>query len=93
MYGADKNLIPNSLNRFEVGDRTNNLTCADGGYVYGPNANSSRNEPFQILLQSADVEPPKYWTSNWLPAEKPFYMLCKYITLLFLRFVRLIDLT
>lgn len=92
VYGADKNLIPNSLDRFEVGDRTYNLTHADGGYVYGPNANSSRDEPFQILLQSADVTPPKNWTNNWLPAEDSFYMLCEYISLLLLRFDVLTEL-
>jgi hypothetical protein len=29
---------------------------------------STGDEPFDILLQAADVQPPANWTSNWLPA-------------------------
>lgn len=55
-------LIPNDLNRYSIGDRSN-LTFADGTKVYGGNADGT----FQVLLQPADVPPPANWTSNWIP--------------------------
>ena len=61
MYGADNYLIPNSGNRYAIGDRSN-LTYADGDLVYG-NA-SSRNGPFQILIQPADMMQPANWTNK-----------------------------
>ncbi len=64
VYGGDQFLIPNQLNRYEVGDRSN-LTYPDGQMVYGVNATPG---PFRVLLQPADVTPPANWTSNWLPA-------------------------
>ncbi|RJE22563.1 hypothetical protein PHISCL_05109 [Aspergillus sclerotialis] len=63
-YNAEQYLVPNPLNRYSIGDRSN-LTYPDGSLVY---SSSSKNESFQILVQPADVEPPKNWTSNWLPA-------------------------
>ncbi|KAK6835471.1 hypothetical protein RU639_001731 [Aspergillus parasiticus] len=63
LYNADKFLIKNSLNRSSLGDRSN-LTYADGMPVYG---DDDRDEPFQLLIQPADIEPPANWTSNWLP--------------------------
>ncbi|KAB8263707.1 hypothetical protein BDV32DRAFT_119032 [Aspergillus pseudonomiae] len=57
-------LVANPLKRYALGDRSN-LTYADGAPVYGTD---SKNASFQILLQPADIEPPKNWTSNWLPA-------------------------
>ena len=69
MYGANQYLVPNILDRPEVGDRTN-LTYEDGGFVYGPEANGTRDERFQIVVQPADLTPPKNWTSNWLPAPR-----------------------
>ncbi|MCJ1432087.1 hypothetical protein MMC27_001443 [Xylographa pallens] len=63
-YGVDNYLIPNGLERFSLGDRSN-LTYPNGGLVYG---NTSSNGNFQILMQPADVSPPANWTSNWLPA-------------------------
>lgn len=67
MYGANQYLVPNKLNRPEVGDRTN-LTYEDGSFVYGPAADTTKDGPFKILVQPADLMPPKNWTSNWLPA-------------------------
>ena len=67
MYGANQYLVPNMLNRPEVGDRTN-LTYEDGSFVYGTAANTTKDGPFKILVQPADLTPPKNWTSNWLPA-------------------------
>lgn len=72
VYGADQYLIPNDLNRFEVGDRTYNLTYEDGERIYGPGSNSSRDGPFQILVQPADLRPPRNWTNNWLPTNSSF---------------------
>ncbi|KIW51861.1 hypothetical protein PV05_10543 [Exophiala xenobiotica] len=72
VYGADQYLIANELNRFEVGDRTYNLTYPYGDNIYGPNANSSRDGCFQILVQPANMRPPANWTNNWLPTNKTF---------------------
>ena len=68
IYGADQYLIPNTLNRYEVGDR-NNLTYEDGSFVYGPQANRSADGPFKILIQDADVAPPRNWTSKYVLAS------------------------
>ena len=64
IYGADNYLVPNSINRYALGDRSN-LTYADGDLVYG---DPTSNSPFSILIQPADVPPPANWTNNWLPA-------------------------
>ena len=77
LYGADQYLVVNELDRFEVGDRTQNLTYEDGQYIYGPSANSSRDGPFQILVQPADLKPPTNWTNNWLPAATTFTWICQ----------------
>ncbi|KAL1876131.1 hypothetical protein Plec18167_005394 [Paecilomyces lecythidis] len=66
-YNKKEYLIPNTLNRYVLNDRSN-LTYADGSLVYGSNSHS--NETFQLLVQPADVTPPRNWTSNWLPASK-----------------------
>jgi hypothetical protein len=63
-YNSTNYLIPNSLNVYSLGDRSN-LTYPDGTLVY---ADSSRNDPFSILIQPADLAPSSNWTSNWLPA-------------------------
>ncbi|QDS68026.1 hypothetical protein FKW77_009509 [Venturia effusa] len=71
VYGADQYLIPNPLNRFEVGDRSFNLTYQGSrNAVYGPRANRTENGSFQILVQPADLVPPTNWTGNWLPAAR-----------------------
>nr|POE48813.1 hypothetical protein CFP56_38910 [Quercus suber] len=77
LYGPDQYLIPNPLNRFEVGDRTYDLVYEAGGHVYGPQANQSRDGPFQILIQPVDLAPPANWTSNWLPTETSFSLIRK----------------
>lgn len=62
-YNSSSYLVPNPLNRYSLGDRSN-LTYDDGQPVYGTN----RNDSFTILIQPADVAPPANWTNNWLPA-------------------------
>jgi len=59
-YGTNDYLIPNSLDVYALGDRSN-LTYADGSLVYGE---SSINGPFQIRMQPADVTPPENWTNK-----------------------------
>lgn len=68
IYGEDQFLIANDLDRSAIGDR-NNLTYADGTPVYSGEGHDTdtANQPFQILLQRADLTPPDNWTSNWLP--------------------------
>jgi Protein of unknown function (DUF1214) len=58
--------VPNGLDRYSLGDRSN-LTYSDGTQVY---ADPSSNDAFSILIQPADMEPSKNWTKNWLPAPK-----------------------
>ncbi|SMR53216.1 unnamed protein product [Zymoseptoria tritici ST99CH_1E4] len=69
-YGANQYLIANVLDRYVVSDRTSSLTFQDSGkMVYGPDADEQEDGAFEILLQPADLPPPKNWTSNWLPVE------------------------
>lgn len=65
-YNGDY-LIPNSLHRYNIGDRSN-LIYPDGRRVYGSNASKS-DGPFQILAQAAGNPPPANWTGNWLPTQ------------------------
>ncbi|KAI9846932.1 MAG: hypothetical protein M1838_001095 [Thelocarpon superellum] len=57
-YGANQFLIPNPMNIYSLGDRSN-LTFADGFLVYG---NATSDGPFQILIQPANTTPPQNWT-------------------------------
>lgn len=78
MYGADQYLIPNPLNRFEVGDRSFNLTYQGSGKpVYGQSANKTEDGSFQILVQPANLIPPTNWTGNWLPAARDISFISK----------------
>ncbi|PHH63904.1 hypothetical protein CDD81_5352 [Ophiocordyceps australis] len=63
-YTADQFLVPNSINQYSLGDRSN-LTYPDGEPLYG---GTTQKRAFQILVQPADAAPPSNWTSNWLPA-------------------------
>lgn len=72
VYGADQYLVPNPLFRFEVGDRSDNLTYVAGGAVYGPQADARQDGPFQVLLQRVGTAPPANWTGNWLPVSETF---------------------
>lgn len=64
VYGGNQYLINNTQNRYEVGDRSYQLTYPDGSLVYGPNATNSTDGPFKVLMQPADVAPPRNWTSK-----------------------------
>ena len=66
-YGPDQYLIPNPLNIFEVGDRSN-ITYDDGSLIYGPGSNAGKDGSFRVLVQQTDIVPPQNWTSNWIPA-------------------------
>lgn len=66
-YGPNSYLIPNPLDRYALGDRSN-LSYPDGALVYGENTHD--DGPFDILVQPADVTPPFNWTSNWLPGPR-----------------------
>ncbi|KAK5950071.1 hypothetical protein OHC33_008786 [Knufia fluminis] len=70
-YDADSFLIPNDIEVYALGDRSN-LTYPDGSRIYdtetSDSSSNSDDEMFQILVQPADVAPPANWTSNWLPA-------------------------
>jgi hypothetical protein len=82
VYGSDQYLIPNPLNRFEVGDRSYNLTYQNSTkLVYGPSANVSADGPFQILVQPANLVPPANWTGNWLPTSQNFTFISEFIPL------------
>jgi Protein of unknown function (DUF1214) len=62
LYNADGYLVENALNKHEVGDRSN-ITFPDGTLVYGDNS-TTKDGIFQILVQGAEVEPPKNWTNK-----------------------------
>jgi len=63
-YNSSNYLVPNSLDRYALGDRSN-LTYSDGTRVY---ADASSNGAFSILIQPADIAPGANWTDNWLPS-------------------------
>lgn len=59
MYNNANYLIPNPLDVYALGDRSN-LAYPDGQQVYQTN----RSNPFYILIQPANVPPPANWTNN-----------------------------
>lgn len=61
-YNEEEYLVPNPLNRYALSD-CSNLTYADGSLVYSDNAHGDGS--FQLLVQPADVRPPKNWTSKY----------------------------
>jgi hypothetical protein len=63
-YDSTNYLVPNDLNRYALGDRSN-LTYPDGTLIY---ADLDSDGAFSILIQPADVAPSSNWTNNWLPA-------------------------
>jgi hypothetical protein len=63
-YDSTNYLVPNDLNRYALGDRSN-LTYPDGTLLY---ADVDSDGAFSILIQPADVVPSSNWTNNWLPA-------------------------
>ncbi|KAL1796002.1 hypothetical protein ACET3X_006226 [Alternaria dauci] len=63
-YDSTNYLVPNDLNRYSLGDRSN-LTYPDGTHLY---ADADSDGAFSILIQPADVAPSSNWTNNWLPA-------------------------
>lgn len=64
-YNAEQFLVENSLDRYALSDRSN-LTYPDGSPVYGSGSgsDSDNSRGFDILIQAADMEPPKNWTSK-----------------------------
>ncbi|EME49349.1 hypothetical protein DOTSEDRAFT_119116 [Dothistroma septosporum NZE10] len=73
VYGSDQYLIANDLFRFEIGDRSLNLTYQNSkDKIYGPGSNTTQDGPFQVLVQPAEQVPPSNWTGNWLPAAADF---------------------
>ncbi|KAJ4331113.1 hypothetical protein N0V87_009440 [Didymella glomerata] len=83
VYGDDQYLIPNPIGRRSVSDRTWDLTYqGTNAKINAPNAIVTRNGPFQVLLQPADIPPPANWTSNWLPVTRNFSFISIYNELL-----------
>ncbi|SMY24960.1 unnamed protein product [Zymoseptoria tritici ST99CH_1A5] len=79
VYSANQYLKPNVLDRYVVSDRTFSSTFQHSGkLVYGPDADEQEDGAFQILLQPADLPPPKNWTSNWLPVERDFSVILRF---------------
>jgi hypothetical protein len=66
VYGGDQYLINNTVNRYEIGDRSYQIKYDNGNFVYGPNATNSTTSQgqFKVLMQPADVPPPSNWTSK-----------------------------
>lgn len=66
-YDAEQYLVPNPLDRYALNDR-GNITYANGSRVYGDASDSSRGDAsFQLLVQPADVTPPRNWTAKYVP--------------------------
>lgn len=65
-YDADGFLIDNVRNVFSLGDRSN-IKYRSGRPIYGSGSDPEQDEPFQLLIQPADVIPPASWIDNWLP--------------------------
>lgn len=62
-------LIDNPQRVYALGDRSS-IKFADGSPVYRQKQqqhDDRSRDLFQILVQPADVLPPKNWTENWLP--------------------------
>jgi hypothetical protein len=79
VYGDDQYLIPNPIGRSSVSDRTLTLTYQGTNQtIYGPTANATRDGPFQVLLQPADIPLPANWTGNWLPVARNFSFISMY---------------
>ncbi|KAJ5618929.1 DUF1254-domain-containing protein [Penicillium lagena] len=80
-YDAEQYLVPNPEDRYALNDR-GNITYANGSRVYGDaGASSPADGSFQLLVQPADVIPPKNWTANWLPAPQgggDFYLTLRF---------------
>lgn len=66
VYNEDGFLIENPLGVYSLGDRSD-ITYPDGRAVYGPTSSDRGNGEFKLLIQPADVTPPKTWVNNWLP--------------------------
>ncbi|KAJ7193116.1 hypothetical protein GGX14DRAFT_506191, partial [Mycena pura] len=67
MYDAAGFLVPNPLDRYALGDRSD-MTYPDGTRVYGGTSPANSTEPFYVLLQAADNPPTAAeWEPNWLP--------------------------
>ncbi|PGH28517.1 hypothetical protein GX50_08744 [[Emmonsia] crescens] len=62
-YNEEQYLVPNNLHRYCLGDR-DDLTFPDGTLL----SDKSKDGEFYILLQAADMKPPKKWMNNWLPS-------------------------
>lgn len=60
-YNAEQYLIPNPLNRYALGDRSNLTSITDNTSQC---STSPKTAGFQILVQPADAEPPQNWTSK-----------------------------
>lgn len=50
--------MPDELNHYALGD-CSNLTYQDGSLLYSDGEEKTPDRPFQILIQSDDVLPPK----------------------------------
>jgi len=63
MYNAEGYLVENSLDQYEVGDRSL-ITYPDGARIYGDSSTEDRDGEFQVLVQASDIPPPSNWTSK-----------------------------
>ena len=68
VYGADQYLVPNELGRYVIGDRSTQSKYENGDLVYGDDdanvGDRTADGRFQVLLQPADISPPRNWTSK-----------------------------
>lgn len=79
-YNAAQYLVPNALDRYALSDRSN-ITYADGSLVYGGRTSAGKDGSFELLVQPADVAPPRNWTSKY--ATTGFVNCCYWLTFFF----------
>lgn len=76
-YNAAQYLVPNALDRYALSDRSK-ITFADGSLVYDGRTSTRKDGTFELLVQPADVAPPRNWTSKY--ATTGFVNCCCWLT-------------
>lgn len=76
-YTAAQYLVPNALDRYALSDRSK-ITYADGSLVYDGRPSARKDRTFDLLVQPADVAPPRNWTSKY--ATTGFLNCCCWLT-------------
>lgn len=63
LYQGNGTFFANSLGHYAFGDRSN-ITYPDGSLVFTGEDSSTKDGPFQLLVQPYAIEPPANWTKK-----------------------------